>query len=39
MKILHIVGGNTFNGAFKGAKILHQTLNELGLNSNIQNDY
>lgn len=38
MKILHIVGGNTFNGAFKGAKILHQTLNELGLNSKILND-
>ncbi len=38
MKILHIVGGNTFNGAFEGAKILHQSLNELGLDSKILND-
>ena len=38
MKILHIVGGNNFDGAFEGAKILHKSLNELGLDSKILND-
>ena len=38
MKILHIVGGSSLNGAYKGANILHQALLELKVNSKILND-
>ena len=38
MKILHIVGGSSNNGAYKGAKILHQALTELNVESKILND-
>ena len=38
MKILHIIGGSPLNGAYKGAEILHRTLNEMGINSSILND-
>ena len=38
MKVLHIVGGSSKGGAFKGAKILHDSLNKLNVNSIILND-
>ena len=38
MKILHIVGGSSINGAYKGANILHKALLELKINSKILND-
>lgn len=38
MKILHIVGGSPNNGAYKGAKILHDALLELNIDSKILND-
>ena len=38
MKILHIVGGSPYNGAYLGAKILHEALLEKGVNSTILND-
>ena len=38
MKILHIVGGSSNNGAYKGANILHQALTELNVESKILND-
>ena len=38
MKILHIVGGSLENGAFKGAKILHNALSDLNIDSKILND-
>jgi glycosyltransferase involved in cell wall biosynthesis len=37
-KILHIVGGNFSNGAFQGAKILHNELINQGIDSKILND-
>lgn len=37
-KILHIVGGNFSDGAFQGAKILHNELVNQGINSRILND-
>ena len=38
MKILHVVGGSFNNGAFKGAKILHDSLINLNIDSKILND-
>ena len=38
MKILHIVGGSSLNGAYKGADILHQALLELKVNSKYQDE-
>mgnify|MGYP001315865175 CR=1 FL=1 len=38
MKILHIVGGPSTGGAFKGAAILHDALLELKIDSKILND-
>ena len=38
MKILHIVGGSKKGGAFKGAYILHKTLQTLNIDSQIIND-
>ena len=38
MKILHIIGGSPQNGAYKGAEILNQTLNKMGVESSILND-
>ncbi len=38
MKILHIVGGSSNSGAYKGANILHQALTELNVESKILND-
>ena len=38
MKILHVVGGSFNNGAFKGAKILHDSLINLNVDSKILND-
>ena len=37
MKILHVVGGSFNNGAFKGAKILHDSLINLNVDSKILN--
>tara|TARA_A100001015_G_scaffold321312_1_gene451402 strand:- start:3466 stop:4671 length:1206 start_codon:yes stop_codon:yes gene_type:complete len=38
VKILHIVGGSKKGGAFKGAYILHKTLQTLNIDSQIIND-
>ena len=38
VKILHIVGGSSSDGAFKGANILHKALLELEVDSKILND-
>jgi len=38
MKILHIVGGPSTGGAFKGAAILHDALLKLKIDSKILND-
>ena len=38
IKVLHIVGGPSTNGAYKGANILHQALLELNINSKLLND-
>jgi glycosyltransferase involved in cell wall biosynthesis len=38
MKILHVVGGDPENGAFKGAYILHSALIKLKLDSKILNN-
>ena len=38
MKILHIIGGDFKGGAFKGARILHNTLTKLKIDSKIFND-
>ena len=38
MKILHIVGGSKKGGAFKGAYILHKTLQTLNVDTQIIND-
>ncbi len=38
IKVLHIVGGPSHNGAFKGAYILHKALLELKVESKILND-
>lgn len=37
-KILHVVGGNFYNGAFQGARILHDELISQGIKSKILND-
>ena len=38
MKILHVVGGSPQNGAYQGARILHETLLEMKIDSSILND-
>ncbi len=38
IKVLHIVGGPSSNGAYKGANILHLSLLNLGVNSKLLND-
>ena len=38
IKVLHIVGGSTNNGAYKGAYILHKSLLKSGVDSIILND-
>jgi len=38
MKILHIVGGSSTNGAFKGAAILHKGLLKHNIKSKILSD-
>ena len=38
MKVLHIVGGSPQNGAYQGAKILHDALVNLKVDSKILND-
>ena len=38
IKVLHIVGGASTNGAAKGAKILHDALIELKVDSHLLND-
>ena len=38
MRILHVVGGSSINGAFQGAKILHNSLINLKIESKILND-
>lgn len=38
MRILHVVGGSSINGAFQGAKILHNSLIDLEIESKILND-
>ena len=38
MRILHVVGGSPYNGAYLGAKILHEALLEKGIDSTILND-
>ena len=38
MRILHVVGGSSINGAFQGAKILHNSLIDLKIKSKILND-
>jgi len=38
IKVLHIVGGPSTNGAYKGANILHQALLELNIDSKLLND-
>ena len=38
IKVLHVVGGSSVNGAFKGAHILHKALLELNVDSKILND-
>ena len=38
LKILHVVGGSSINGSFKGACILHKALEKLNVNSCILND-
>ena len=38
IKVLHIVGGSSTNGAYKGASILHQALLELNIDSKLLND-
>ena len=35
IKVLHIVGGHSENGAFKGAKILHKALLKAKIKSKI----
>ncbi len=39
IKVLHIVGGSTKNGAFKGAHILHKALCDLKIDSKVLNDH
>lgn len=38
IKVLHIVGGSSKNGAFKGAYILHKALLDLNIDSKVIND-
>lgn len=38
IKVLHIVGGKPYAGAFKGSYILHKALIELNVNSKILSD-
>jgi len=38
IKVLHIVGGSSTDGAYKGANILHQALLDLNIESKILND-
>ncbi len=38
IKVLHVVGGSSKNGAFKGAYILHKALLELNIDSKVIND-
>ena len=38
LNILHVVGGKTTNGAFKGAYILHKALLKQNVKSKIIND-
>ena len=38
IKVLHIVGGHSENGAFKGAKILHKALLKAKIKSKILSD-
>lgn len=38
MNVLHLVGGNLNNGAFRGAKILHDQLLNMKVNSNLINN-
>ena len=39
INVLHVVGGPLTNGAAKGARILHEALSELGINSQLLNDH
>lgn len=38
IKVLHIIGGSSTDGAYKGVNILHQALLELNIESKILND-
>ena len=38
MKVLHLIGGFYKHGAFKGANILHDSLIECGIESEILNN-
>lgn len=38
MKVLHIIGGSSKGGAYKGAFILHHSLLKLGIKSKVIND-
>lgn len=38
IKVLQVVGGSSNNGAFKGANILHKTLQNEGVDSILLND-
>jgi len=38
IKVLHIIGGPSTNGAYKGVKILHDALIELDIESKLLND-
>ena len=38
IKVLHVVGGSSKNGAFKGAYILHKALLDLNIDSKVIND-
>ena len=39
IKVLHLVGGPLTAGAFKGSLLLHKSLKDLGISSNILNNY
>ena len=38
IKVLHIIGGSSTDGAYKGVNILHQALLESNIESKILND-
>ena len=38
IKVLHLVGGSLSNGAAKGANILHEELQNIGVSSKLLTD-